>query len=201
MSYERPARVRGHSSVDVRLIPVLRPEVTHESLGGGRVHLAMFGADLDERLVDIWCHAGGVATDIEMGALGEPRPKIGAILAHLVLHIDFLFRIARPGEGELGERARRLEPRQLVLIEKIGGAPPMAEEEPGRALGLGGHAFLQKRPERRDACSRTYHDDRRISGGGEREIISALDICVDLFAGAHSRAGDFGGYAKLFAPS
>ena len=91
-------------------IQVLRPEVLHESLGRGRVHLGVFRADLDERNVDIWCHAGGVAADIEMGALAEPRPKIGTILAHLVLHIDFLFRIARPGEGELGERARGLEP-------------------------------------------------------------------------------------------
>src|SRR5215469_10592445 len=69
--------------------------------------------DLDQRRLDVLGHALGVAADIDMRALGEPGPQIAANVAHAVLDIDFFGGVARPGEGEAGEHARRLHAGEL----------------------------------------------------------------------------------------
>ena len=43
--------------------------------------------DLDHRLLDIACHALGVAADVEVRAALQPGPQLGALGAHAVLHV------------------------------------------------------------------------------------------------------------------
>jgi hypothetical protein len=51
-------------SVDICLIPALGAKIPHKSLGGVRPHFSPFGADLDERGIDVHRHALGIAADL-----------------------------------------------------------------------------------------------------------------------------------------
>src|SRR5262245_61111596 len=68
--------------------------------------------------------------DIDMGAVGDPRPQIAADLAHAILDIEFPFAIAGPGERKAGQRAGGFHSAQLVFAEEIVIPPLMAEEQP-----------------------------------------------------------------------
>ena len=63
---------------------------------------------LVHRFVDVGRHAFGVAADVKDGAALEPLPEGGALFDDLVLHVDLVILVARPGGGELLQGARPL---------------------------------------------------------------------------------------------
>jgi len=77
----------------------------------------------------------------------------------------------------------------------------MAEEQPGLALGLGRHAFLKKRAERRHSGARPDHDDGRVAIGRQGKIMGALDISFNFVAWPQDRTGEGRSDAKPSRPS
>ena len=90
----RPATTRSASrsadraSVDVPHVAARGAEVLDVGVRGAGAQPAVRRDDLVQRGVDVLRHARGVAAHVEMGAVLEPRPKLGAVFAHLVLHVD-----------------------------------------------------------------------------------------------------------------
>ena len=68
--------------------------------GGSRIHAAFLADDVGEAAIDIARHAGGIAADIEMRAVLEPRPQFGGVLQHAVLDVDLVVLVAREGGVE-----------------------------------------------------------------------------------------------------
>src|ERR1700676_915498 len=80
----------GTGSIDVLLEPALFlefPDKADGLIGGARAELR---DDINERALDILGHPLGVAADIDVRAVGQPRPQLAADFAHAVLHIEFL---------------------------------------------------------------------------------------------------------------
>src|SRR5919206_4527595 len=76
------------TSVDVPHVPLLRRELLHIRRRLRLAQAAVQDGDVPQRLVDVPGHAGGVPADVEAGALPEPVPQLGAVLAHPVLDVD-----------------------------------------------------------------------------------------------------------------
>src|SRR5215472_1745025 len=72
-----PCRVSPFAaSIHVLLIAALLLELVHEGdrlVAGARTVLC---DDVDQRALDVLGHALGVAADIDVGALGQPRPQV-----------------------------------------------------------------------------------------------------------------------------
>ena len=123
-------------------------------------HVALFGDDLPERGIHIARHPLCVSADVKMSAGGQPRPEFGGVGQHKVLNIDLLLLIARKGEIEFREQARVDEIAKLLLVEKVGRAMLITEEEPVSAAGPGRASLFEERSKRGDSRSRTDHDHR-----------------------------------------
>ena len=111
-----------------------------------------------------------------------------------MLDIQFFFLVSRKGEVELqtiicGQRSPK------IFVEEIGGAVPLAEEEPIFSRGLGVEPLLHEGAERGDAGPRADHDDVCLQILGEEERMCRLQIdrdgrLVDLGGLAEKGAGD-----------
>src|SRR3569623_3365837 len=75
----------------------------------------------------------------------------------------------------------------------------MAEDQP-RWTGRGGrHALVQEGAERRHTGARTNHDDRRVAGFGQAEIVRLLHVDEDLTFGTYATAEEGRGNAQPLA--
>ncbi len=77
----------------------------------------------------------GIAADVEVSSLRSHAPKVGACLAHTVLHIDLAGAIARPRGRQSRQSTLRQEFLDFVAIEEIRRLALVAEEQPGPAPG------------------------------------------------------------------
>src|SRR5262252_8398028 len=145
------------SSIDVLLVAPLFLELGDEGDGLVDRSGAMRSGHIDKRALHVLAHGYG-ATDIDMGAVGDPRPQIAADLAHAILDIEFLFAVARPSERETSKRAGGFHSGQLVFVEEIVITPLVAEEQPVAARSLRRHALVQERTKRRDSGPGPDHD-------------------------------------------
>src|SRR5262245_17552018 len=91
------------ASIHILLIAALLLQIRYEQSRLFRAARAVLRHDIDQRGLDILCHALGVAADIEVRAVGDPTPQIAANLAHTILHVDLLIAIARPRERQTRE--------------------------------------------------------------------------------------------------
>ena len=105
---------------------------------------------------------------------------------HEVLDVDFFLLIAGPGEVELGEGAIGLEGFDFRLIEVIGGAVGVAEEEPVAAFCAGYLAVFEEGAEGGDAGARADHDEGGVRVFGEAEAF--VDVDEGARAGVRSEA-------------
>src|SRR5581483_7337295 len=117
-------------SVDVRLVAAFRLQLGDEAAGAGLTHLPGPRGDLDQRFFYVARHALGIAADVEVGAVSEPRPQLRSRLAHAVLHVDLGGTVTRPGGGEPVERAVGEEGLEVVAVEEVAGYTLVGEEEP-----------------------------------------------------------------------
>src|SRR6516225_6145925 len=78
------------ASVYVELEPALLLEIGDEADGLVRGAGSKLRDDIDQRPLDILCHALGIAANIHVRAFGEPCPQLAPDLAHAVLNIEFL---------------------------------------------------------------------------------------------------------------
>ena len=99
------ARARLRSSINVLLIAALLLQLGDE----GRRLLPACARRAGRRCRPARARrpspCAGVAADIDVRAVGEPRPQIAADLAHAVLHVDLLVAVARPGERQPRQQA------------------------------------------------------------------------------------------------
>src|SRR5680860_75523 len=108
--------------IDIGLVATRRAQRLHIGLRVLRGFSAARADDVDQRALDVLGHALGVAAHIEMRAALEPCEEFRTLLAHSVLHVDFLVAVARPGERQAGESASALQALQLLPIEEVAGA-------------------------------------------------------------------------------
>src|SRR6266851_6380417 len=196
MSYARPADdTRVRSSIDVLLITAFFLQIADEYRSLFRAAHAVLGDDIDKSNLDVLGHALSVAADVDVRAVGEPRPQIAADFAHAVLHVDFLAPVARPGEREPGQNAGRLHALELVLIEEIEIRALMAEEQPIAAGCLRCPTLLKKGAEWRNAGAWPDHDDRHARIGRQRESVRFLHVNLDGRAGFDTLGEVGGGHA------
>ena len=133
-----------HALIDILLESALFLELGNERnrlFGRARAELC---DDIDQRTLDVLGHSLGVATDIDMGALGQPAPEVAADLAHAVLHIELLVAIAGPGKRQTGQQTRGLHGIEFVPIKEIAIAALMAKEQPVLARRAGGLAIEEE---------------------------------------------------------
>src|SRR5207248_10874785 len=97
-----------------------------------------------------------------MRAVFQPRPQLGGVLEQTVLHVNLVVLVPREGGVEPGQETVAAIRGQLVLEQKIGLPPRIAEEQPIAAARAGRLAFLQKGAERRDTGAWPDHDDRPV---------------------------------------
>src|ERR1043165_4094877 len=156
-------RARGPRSrlVNIALIPAGLGEAVQPGFCLLGTLATLLDGDREQRVLDVLGHALGVATDVEVRALLQPLPELGGSLLHAVLDIDLLRLVAREGEVEAVQRAPALPVHDLVLVEEVGRALLVAEEQPVLPLGATRLAFLEEGTERRDAGARADHDRGR----------------------------------------
>ena len=173
-------RARRRLSRRRRLIAAGLLEVGDEGLGALLVVAAVHRRDLDQRLLDIGGHALGVAADVEVCAALQPRPQLGRLRPHAVLHVGLgRVGIARPGERQAGQHLTLLQAEEFVFIEEVAVLALVAEEQPRIARRLRRHPVVQEGAERRHAGARPDHDDRRRRIGRQGEVVGALDIDLE----------------------
>src|SRR5580693_4435830 len=83
-------------------------------LGCRRLHSALFSDDVGEAAIDIARHPLGIAADIEMRAVFEPRPQLDGVLQEPVLDVDLVLLVARKGGVEPGQQPAVMPRGQLV---------------------------------------------------------------------------------------
>jgi hypothetical protein len=91
-----------------------------------------------------------------------------------MLDVNLAFLVAREGGVEPGQQTVAAVGRQLFLEEEIAVAMRVAEDEPITARRSDYPPLLKKRTERRDPCTGSDHDDRRIGRKGQPEAVRAL---------------------------
>ena len=123
----------------------------------------MFLDDFSKRRVDILRHPFGIAADEKFRAFLEPFPDLGGVFLHPVLHINLLGLIARQGGIDAREVSFFFERREIVAVEIIRVFALRAEKEPRFSARPDRFAFLQKCAKRRDAGSRSDHDEWRVA--------------------------------------
>src|SRR5260370_42016808 len=85
--------------------------------------------DGKEHRIDVLCHTGGVAANVDAGSLLEPCVKRGGLLEHAVLYVDLSVLVAREGEVEAGEGGGRLDGGKVFGVEGSGGCGSLSERE------------------------------------------------------------------------
>src|SRR5208282_342130 len=117
--------------IHIPQIPLLRPHQrdVHVVRRGFRRQAALLLRDVNQRLVHVFGHVVRVATDVEIGAVLQPRPKLLGLFEHAMLHVDLVGLVAGERQVEPVELALALITQQFVAIEEI--RPPMllAEEQ------------------------------------------------------------------------
>ena len=78
--------------------------------------------------MDIFGHAFGIATDIEVGAAIQPAPEFGAFFEHAMLDVDFFGLITGESSREFVEMAGFLGFGKFVPIKKIAAGMLIAKE-------------------------------------------------------------------------
>ena len=107
-----------------------------------------------QRGVDVPGHPGGVTAHVEVRAVVEPAPQVGAVVEHLVLDVDpsaWSRENARSSRLRKPSRDHILE---IVSVVEVFGAVLLAEEQPVAAGVAERAALLQEAAERRDAGAR-----------------------------------------------
>src|SRR5665213_1187591 len=173
----------GTGSINVLLEPALFLQLSdkgHGLVGRTRAELR---DDVDQRALDILGHALGIAADVDVGALCQPRPQLAADLAHAILHVELLVAVARPRQRQPRQQPRRLHRVELVGIEEVAAAALMAEEQPVLSGRAGRAAVVQEGAERGDASARPDHDDRRVRIRWQRETMRLLNVNFYVIAG------------------
>lgn len=127
-------------------------------------------------------HARGIAADVEMRAVFQPRVQFARLFAQAVLHVDLAGLIAREREVEAMQRAALECVLPLDLVEEILAGVRVAEEQPVATGGGDGFALLHEGAERRDAGARADHDDVLRAVGGQAEALVVLDVDLHLRA-------------------
>lgn len=130
-----------------------------------------------ERGIDVLGHPLGVTADIEVTALLQPAPETLFLLEHFVLDVD-LFSLVAGKRGVEADAPVCLEFEPIIGVVKVGGAVPLAKEEPVEAGGLGGESLLEEGSEGGNACAGADEDD----GGGlvrESEVVRGLYVDRD----------------------
>ena len=122
----------------------------------------MFGDGVEQGLLYVFGHARGVAAHVDVRALLQPLPQFGGFFADFVLHVDFLFLIARPGEVVFVEQAVFRPALPFGLVEEILGEVLVAENQPVFATVAVGGALLHEGAEGGDAGARADHDYGRF---------------------------------------
>ncbi|CAB3833067.1 hypothetical protein LMG26842_01935 [Achromobacter dolens] len=134
----------------------------------------MFRHHLPEHGVHVLGHAFGIAADIEMRALLQPRPELRAVLAHAVLHVDLGRLVARERQVQPCQQAVIAQRLQFVAIVEIAGRVPLAEKQPVAAAIAARPPFLQEGAERRHAGAGADHDHRRVALPWRPEVAGLL---------------------------
>ena len=166
----------SNGSVDVLEVAFILLQGFDPSGGFILAHAAFLGGNVAQGLVDVLGHAGGVSADVEDGTVLQPFPKFASALGHLVLDVDFLGLIARPGKIEFVNRAVFPTGLPFLAIEVIGGGGTVTEEQPVFSLCPGGPSFLHEGPEGSDPGPRTDHDDRSVGAFGQLEILVRMEV-------------------------
>ena len=156
-----------HASVNVALVPLLGLEPVDKFRRGFLAEAATGFGGLVQCCDHILRHARGIAADVEMGSVLEPRPKFGSLFQHSVLHVDLFPLIAGKSCGKPGEMAGREHLLQFLAVIEIRRGSLLAKEEPVSTFCACGPTFVQKGAKRRNAGPRTDHDDRHIASGRE----------------------------------
>src|SRR6266851_6499984 len=175
LTYVRVDLPSGEGSIHVALITAGAGELGKLRPGCAQADAALLGDDVREREVDVPRHAGGVAADIEVRAILDPRIELRGPFAHAMLHVDFFGLIAGEGEIESGEQSVGAKRFQLLLVQEIQLAALIAEEQPILAVGAGRAAVLQECAERGNAGTRADHHDRNAGVGRQIEAMRRLD--------------------------
>ncbi len=177
-------KVFGPVSVDILAVAFLFFQRLDIFLGLLRALAAVFFDNLVEGGIDILRHPLRIAADIEIRAVLEPIEKLGAVLVHAVLHINFVLLIAGKCRVEPVKRSIRQRRLQFFAVEKIRGRALVAKEKPIPPRRPRRLALLQKRTERRNASSRADHDHRRVGVFRHAEMFR----CVDKYRSGSVRA-------------
>lgn len=129
----------------------------------------MLGDDVAQGAVDVFGHARGVAADVEVGAVLEPGPQLGAVITHPVLDVDLGALVAGEGQVEVGEDAVVAQAGEFVAVVEVGRFVLFAEEQPVGGAVAAGTPFVEEADEGGDAGTGTDHDHRggRIGGWPE----------------------------------
>ena len=128
-----------------------------------------------------------------MRALLQPVPNFGGVFGDFVLDVHFVFALAAPRQVGTGEQAVFAEIYPFELVEEIVGKALVAEEKPVFAAVAVGAALLHEGAERRDTCTRAYHNDGGVAVFGEAEMRVGFDedthfaaffqTCADIAGG------------------
>ena len=112
---------------NARLGIVRKCDMCHSRLAAGS-GLAL--DDLDQRLVHVGRHVGGIATDVEMGAFLEPGVDLEGASPDAVLHVDLAAAVTREDDVDEREPALALMRLPFGLVEKVGAEIAISEDEP-----------------------------------------------------------------------
>src|SRR5258705_865496 len=161
-------------SVHVADVALGRHQLTLVIVGVVFRHRAVPSNDRGQRGVDVLRHPGRVPAHIEVRALVEPPPHVGAVVEHLVLDIDPVGLVAGERQIQPVEEAVADHVLQIVAVVEVFAAVLVAEEQPV-AAGLAERAsLLQKAAKRRDAGAGADHDHRCPAVLGRTEMRRAL---------------------------
>src|SRR5438876_11625824 len=126
---------------------------------------ALFLDDLAQRSIDIFRHASRVAANKKLGAFAvDPFPDFGGVFEHLVLDVNFMRLIARPGAIESRQKAVAGETFPIFAVGIIALLALRSKEEPIFSFCAGCLSLLQKRAERRDPGTRSNRSEERRVG-------------------------------------
>src|SRR5688500_2022626 len=161
-------------SVNVPLVSLFPFELLHVIRGGVLTHGAVDFHDLVEGGIDIFRHPFGVAANVEMRSVLEPRPEFCTVRVHPMLHINLLGLIARKRRRQRLEMPVALHGLELVAIEKIGSGALFTKKKPAAPACTDRTTFVKKRAERRYAGAGSDHDDRGVTVRWKTEGVRGL---------------------------
>ena len=132
--------------------------------------------DVMEGVIDVLCHAFGIAADVEVRAFLQPLPEFAGGLEHAGLNVDLFLLIAAEGGVEAGEVAALHPGDDLIVVEEVAAAFLITEEEPILAGGLRGLTFFEEGAKRGDTGAGADHDDGLCEVGGQAEVVRGVEV-------------------------